>query len=332
MAERELRSAGGARWRLRSRSPRSHQELPAWTVALVEGDDAGYFGPGSAVWAVNGALPTLVAGVRALLLQTLHPGAMAGVHDWSRYHEDPLGRLDGTVRWIASTTFGDRRTAAAASARVARLHERVTGTYVDAAGTERPYSANDQDLLRWVHDAFTEAFLGAHETWGGPIPGGPDAYVREWAEAGRLMGVTDPPTSVAQLHAELDDFLREAKVDDRVVQAVRFIRKPGLPGFTGRVYPILFGGAVASLSPRHRQLLGLRRPWWPAITLTRLLLAAGARVLGATSPSERNARERIARLEREAANPFRIPPQRRASAPRSAEGSSMPRRDAACGS
>ena len=302
MAERELRSAGGARWRLRSRSPRSRQELPAWTRALVDGDDAGYFGPASAVWAVNGALPTLVAGIRALLLQTLHPGAMAGVHDWSRYNEDPLGRLDGTVRWIASTTFGDRATADAASARVARLHERVTGTYVDAAGVERPYSANDQVLLRWVHDAFTEAFIGAHETWGGPIPGGPDAYVREWAQAGRLMGVQDPPTSVAQLEAELEEFLREAKVDERVVEAVGFIRRPGLPGMTGRVYPILFGGAVASLTPRYRELLGLRRPWWPAITMTRILLASAARVLGRTSPSERNARARIARLAREAAH------------------------------
>lgn len=301
MAEQELRSAEGARWRLRSRLPRRHDELPAWTVALAEGEDAGYFGPGSAVWAVNGALPTLVAGIRALLLQTLHPGAMAGVHDWSSYDEDPLRRLDGTIRWIATTTFGDRRAAEAASARVARLHERVTGTYVDAAGAERPYAANDQVLLRWVHDAFTEAFLGAHETWGGSIPGGPDAYVREWAQAGRLMGLADPATSVAQLHAELDGFLREAKVDARVTQAVRFIRKPGLGGWTGRLYPILFGGAVASLEPRHRELLGLRRPWWPAVTMTRVLLVAGARVLGATSPSERNARARIARLERESA-------------------------------
>lgn len=286
-----------ARWRLRSRSKRSHQDLPAWTVALGEGADAGYFGPGSAVWTVNGSLPTLVAGVRALLLQTLHPGAMAGVHDWSRYHEDPLGRLDGTIRWVATTTFGDREAAAGASAHVARLHERVAGTYTDASGAERPYSAGDQELLRWVHDAFTEAFLGAHEIWGGPIPGGADAYVREWAEAGRLMGVAEPPTTVAELHAELADFLREAKVDDRVRDAVRWLRRPGLPGLTGFAYPILFSGAVASLPPRIRSLLSLRRPWWPAITLTRLALWIAARVLGPVSPSERNARARIARLE-----------------------------------
>ena len=288
--------ARGARWRPRGRIARSPQELPAWTRALAEGDDAGFFGPGSAVWAVNGALPTLVAGIRALLLQTLHPGAMAGVHDWSRYNEDPLGRLDGTVRWVATTTFGDRRSATAASAFVSRLHEHVTGTYTDAAGVERAYAANDEQLLRWVHDAFTEAFLGAHQTWGRAIPGGGDAYVREWAQAGRLMGVTDPPTTVAALHAEMSEFLREAKVDDRVVEAVRFLRRPGQPGLTGLVYPILFGGAVASLAPEYRRLLGLRRPRWPAITLTRIALAVAVVVLGPVSPSERNARARIARL------------------------------------
>lgn len=276
-------------------------EPPAWARALAEGDDEGFFGPGSAVWAVHGALPTLVAGIRALLLQTLHPGAMAGVHDHSRYREDPLGRLDGTIRWVATTSFGDRRAATEVCAFVSKLHERVRGTYVDARGDERDYSANDAELLRWVHDAFTEAFIGAHEIWGGPIPGGADRYVREWAQVGRLMGVADPPTTVAQLRGEMDAFLADAKPDERVVEAVRFIRKPGLPGLTGRAYPILFGGAVASLDPHYRELLGLRRPWWPAVTLTRVLLWSATRVLGRMSPSERNARARIARLERESA-------------------------------
>lgn len=287
-------SVGAARWHpIRRR----RQEPPAWTAALAEGDDAGFFGPGSAVWAVNGALPTLVAGIRALLLQTLHPGAMAGVHDWSSYRDDPRRRLDGTVRWVAVTTFGDRRSATAASAFVSRLHEHVTGTYVDARGVEREYAANDEELLRWVHDAFTEAFLGAHEIWGGPIPGGSDAYVREWAQAGRLMGVEHPPTNVDELRAELAALLVEAKPDERVAEAVRFLRRPGLLGLTGRLYPILFGGAVASLDPHHRELLSLRRPWWPAITMTRVLLALARRLVGGVSPSERNARARVARLE-----------------------------------
>ncbi|HZK59788.1 MAG TPA: oxygenase MpaB family protein, partial [Cryobacterium sp.] len=69
---------------------------PHWVDQIEQGDDAGFFGPGSASWAVHGGMATMVAGIRALLMQTLHPGAMAGVHDWSRYREDPLGRLSGT--------------------------------------------------------------------------------------------------------------------------------------------------------------------------------------------------------------------------------------------
>src|SRR3982751_3298262 len=77
-----------------------------WISEVGEGDDEGLFGPESAAWVVHGDMPTLVAGIRALLMQTLHPGAMAGVHDWSRYKTDTAGRLTGTIRWIVATTFG----------------------------------------------------------------------------------------------------------------------------------------------------------------------------------------------------------------------------------
>src|SRR5215218_6439588 len=76
-----------------------------WITEVGDGDDEGYFGPESPTWLVHGDMPTLVAGIRALLMQTLHPGAMAGVHDHSRYKEDSLGRLSGTVRWLVTTTF-----------------------------------------------------------------------------------------------------------------------------------------------------------------------------------------------------------------------------------
>jgi uncharacterized protein (DUF2236 family) len=271
--------------------------LAQWTYDLEEGEDAGFFGPGSAVWAVNGGLPTMVAGIRALLIQTLHPGAMAGVHDHSRYREDPMGRLDGTVRWVLTTTYGDRAQATAVSAFVTKLHHRVTGEYVDASGAERDYAANDPELLSWVHVAFTEAFIGAHEIWGGPIPGGPDAYVREWAKSGELMGVANPPTSVRQLREQLAAFTMEAKPDERVREAVRFLRRPNLEGNVGAVYPILFAGATASLPKTYRDLLGLRRPRWPAITATRLLIAfVGALSGSKRTPSERFARARIDRI------------------------------------
>ncbi len=269
-----------------------------WIASIAEGDDEGYFGPESAAWEVHAAMPTLVAGIRALLMQTLHPGAMAGVHDWSRYKSDPLGRLTGTIRWIVATTFGSKELADRESARVGRFHDRVSGSYPAAAG-DQAYSAHDPELLHWVHLAFTEAFLGCHETWGRPIPGGPDAYVREWAKAGELVGAPDSPTTRAELRAQLDDFRIRGVLrrDERVDEAVRFIRTPPLTG-TGPAYSILFAGAVASIPVEYRRLLGLRRAWWPAITLTRVVLwVAGRALAGSESPSARQlATARVARL------------------------------------
>jgi uncharacterized protein (DUF2236 family) len=239
-------------------------------------------------------MPTLVAGIRALLMQTLHPGAMAGVHDWSRYKTDPAGRLTGTIRWIVATTYGSTEMARRESERVSRFHDRVNG---DVDG--KPYSAHDPELLHWVHLAFTEAFLGCQETWGGPIPGGPDAYVREWATAGRLVGAPDSPVTRRELREQLDGFRTSGALrrDARVDEAVRFIRTPPLPR-TGAAYRILFAGAVASIPVEYRRLLGLRRAWWPAITTTRFVLWAAGRVLvGSPSPSARErAAARVARL------------------------------------
>ncbi|MDQ1579210.1 MAG: hypothetical protein QOE21_1897, partial [Microbacteriaceae bacterium] len=197
---------------------------PDWVQAMEDGEDAGLFGPGSAVWAVNGATPTLVAGIRALLMQTLHPGAMAGVHDWSRYREDPMGRLAGTVRWVLSTTYGDRAAAQASSAWVGRLHDHVAGSYGGADGVDVEYSAHDPALLSWVHVAFADSFLRCQETWGGSMPGGADAYVAEWAAAGDLMGVGNPPRSEEELRDQLAAFGPELQTNERVKDAVRFIR------------------------------------------------------------------------------------------------------------
>jgi uncharacterized protein (DUF2236 family) len=276
---------------------------PEWVVRLEEGNDGGYFEPGSATWTVHGGMSTIVAGTRALLLQTLHPGAMAGVHDWSRYREDPLGRLAGTIRWIFTVTYGDTAAATAASEWVLKLHERVTGSYLDAAGTERPYAANDPELLSWVHLAFTDSFLATAKLWGKPIPGGPDAYVREWAKAGELMGVQDPPRSESQLVAQLRTFHDSGtlKYDERVADAVRFIRRPPIARRLLPGYGVLFGGAVSSIPEPYRGMLRLRTPHLgpvplPAVGATRLTLGLIAQTLEKTPPSEVSAGRRRARL------------------------------------
>lgn len=277
-------------------------EVPAWILRLEDGEDAGYFGPGSAAWAVHGGMPTLVAGVRALLLQALHPGALAGVRDFSRYREDPLGRLAGTIQWIHTVTFGSRGQAVAGSEMVRSLHRRVTGSYVDGHGVERPYSANDPDLARWVHLAFTDAFLTAHENWGGPIPGGADGYVGEWATAAELMGVPDAPRSAAALRAEIDAVTDagELRGGPEVEEIVRFIRRAPLRRMLRPSYRIVFRAAVSTLEPRHRDLLGL-----PATAAERVLplhgatsaVLAGARtLLGPQTQAELAARRRLTRL------------------------------------
>lgn len=270
--------------------------VPEWVRALATGDDEGYFGPGSAVWAVHSGTPTIVAGIRALLMQTLHPGAMAGVHDHSRYQEDPLGRLAGTVRWVLTTTFADRAQAEAGCAWVSRLHERVQGEYTGPDGEPLAYRADDADLIGWVHCVFADAFIGSHETWGGPVPGGSDQYVREWATAGELMGMTDPPRSRAELDAAIAAYIPVLRRDARVDEAVRWLRRPDLGRGVGPGYRILFAGAVASLPPRYRRMLGLRRPWWPAITATRVMLAGMRLLLGSESSSVRYTRMRLDRL------------------------------------
>ncbi len=114
----------------RSCSPPSAGIRMGWRrgcESSAEGDDEGFFEPGGPAWTVHAGMGTLVAGIRALLMQALHPGAMAGVHDWSRYRQDPLGRLTGTVRWIVVTTFGTTDQARRETSRVMRFHGRVAG-------------------------------------------------------------------------------------------------------------------------------------------------------------------------------------------------------------
>lgn len=299
-ALRAGRRAHPFRDRLRMTFAGQVDDVPTWELELANGDDAGYFAPDSAVWAVHGSMATIVAGVRSLLMQALHPGAMAGVYDWSNYRADPLARLAGTIRWIFTVTYGDTAAAGRATEFVRRIHDRVCGEYVDAHGVRRPYSANDQDLLAWVHMAFTDSFLATHRIWGGPIPGGENAYVRQWAISAELMGVVDPPGSMRRLRAEMDAVYDagDLRADERVAEVVHFLKHPPLAKALRPGYQAIFSGAVASIDPKYRRMLGLHA--LPLSTgAASVALKAVGNALGEQGPSELAARERLKRLAAE---------------------------------
>ena len=242
---------------------------------------------------MHGGLPTLVGGIRALLMQALHPAALAGVMQHSRYEDDALGRLAGTTQWLTVVTFGDTTQADRECARVRGMHRRVHGTY-EVDGVTLPYDATDPDLLSWVHLAFTDSFLTTHLVWGGAIPGGPDAYVREWAKAGELVGVEHPPRSVADLKAQLAQRESQLRGGAKARQTAAFIRRPPLPLAAQAPYAVLLLGALSTMSARHLSMLGLPRvPRQIAKPAVGALLGGLALALGPTSPSQQAATTRV---------------------------------------
>ena len=311
------------RTRLRITFAGQAEGVPAWEEALERGDDAGYFAPDSAVWTVHGGMTPIAAGIRALLVQALHPGALAGVAEHSDYRADPLARLAGTIRWIFTVTYGDTAAARAACGYVRRRHLSVTGSYTDAAGAERPYSANDPDLAEWVHLAFTDAFLRSYEIFRGPVPQGADEYVSEWAVAGELMGVADPPRTEAALRARLQAYDDGGLLcgGERVEEVVRFLKAPPLDPMLLPGYKVLFAAVVDTLPERYRELLGLEHSRlgpvpMPSRLAGRIALGAVGATLQKVGPSELAARRRLARL---GILPSNVPP----AAP---DGDSPPRR------
>src|SRR5258707_14467184 len=155
------------------------------------------FAAGRPVRRVHGDSSMFVGGIRGLLLQSLHPLAMAAVAGHSGYRGDPWGRLQRTSYFLAITTFGRVRDAQEAIGRVRAIHERVTGTAPDG----RPYAASDPHLLTWVHIAEADSFLRAHCRFGAhPLDqAGRDGYVADMARIGAELGVPDPPRTEAEL-------------------------------------------------------------------------------------------------------------------------------------
>ena len=277
--------------------------VPPWARAMAEGSDEGLFGPDSAVWEVHGSVSTLVGGVRALLLQAAHPAALTGVTEHSRYESDPLGRLAGTTRWLTVTTFGATEVVAREAARVNGMHAKVTGEFGDRSGQARPYAARDPRFLLWVHCAFTDSFLKAHQRLGFPLQRGADRYVAEWSRSAVPLGLTTSPKSVAELESTLQDFRdRDLVATETTRRVVRFILHPPF-GRAGLVfYRILANAAIATLDEQDRRLLGLPKKSGLWLRAAYYGLRALSAILGHESPSQTLAKERIARVRASAVN------------------------------
>jgi uncharacterized protein (DUF2236 family) len=229
-------------------------------AAIRDADGPRWFAPDSPIVRVHSDASMFVGGMRALLLQSLHPLAMAGVAIHSDYRNDPWGRLQRTADFLAATTFGTSEMAEAAVARVRAVHERVRGIAPDG----REYAANDPHLLRWVHVAEVDSFLTAHQRHGArPLtPVECDGYVADTAVIARALGVPAPPTSMRALHDQIAQFRPELASTKEARDAARYlVLQPPLPLASRIPYSFIASAAVALL-PRWARL-PLRLPYLP---------------------------------------------------------------------
>ena len=271
-----------------------------WLGAVAEGEGPGFFTPDDAPWVIHADLATMPGGVRALLLQALHPGSLAGVRDHSRYKDDPLGRLAGTIQWLTVTTFASKESLLKESARIKSMHKNVKGTYTDARSDTKSYSAYHQDLLLWVHIAFTDSFLKSHQAYSStPIPGGADAYVKLWGESVRLLGLKQRPADASELNDALERFESELVVSDDTKEVIQWIYKAPLPGAAKVVYKLLFQAAYLTLDQRHQKMIGIKTlPAWIIQPATRMALSCMKFMLGDNDPLQDAARDRLARWKK----------------------------------
>ena len=242
---------------LRRRVAGPEAERRAHAIWLSPGERL--FSPDDPICRVQGHAGMYAGGIRALLLQSLHPLAMAGVGEHSGYRDDPWGRLQRTSEFIAMTTFGPAESAERMLDKINRIHETVSG--VDRQG--RPYSATDPHLLRWVHVAEIDSFLVAHQRYSRtPLTAAEaDRYVDQAAYVASRLGVVDPPRTVQALEDSLAAYRPELETTPGALDVVRFLlHDPPLPLAARPGFWMLAAGAVEMLPDYAREMLGLRYP------------------------------------------------------------------------
>ena len=262
-----------------------------WVRALADPGDDGWFGPGSTIWAVHADAATLVGGIRALLVQAMHPTVLAGFDQHSDYREDPETRLQRTATFVTVTTFGTSRQAEAACERVRRAHSPVRGTTPDGL----PYDADDPELLGWVHLALADSLAVAVQRFG-RTAFDLDRYLADMAVVGERLAAAHVPRDTVGLSAAWDHYLPQLAATPATAAAHAFLLDPPLPARIRYPYRVLAAAAVATLPSRLRPLVAARPllPDVPARVVGRAATRLLAVVLG-ESPAARAARTRTAR-------------------------------------
>ncbi len=223
--------------------------------------DPGLFGPDSTIWRIHGDFPAMLCGgISALMLQMLHPAALAGVWDHSSFRQDMLGRLRRTSQFIAVTTFGNTADARTLIERVKRIHLQVSG--IDNNGN--PYAASDPHLLTWVHVAETSRFLAAHLRYKNPAlsRAEQDRYYQEAAQVAIALGAEQVPCSVTDVAHYLQAIRPELCFDARTQEVMTLLMNAPAPGWQARPAMRTMLQAGIGLLPEWAQLQ-LQRPVSP---------------------------------------------------------------------
>ncbi|GAA1932879.1 oxygenase MpaB family protein [Streptomyces durmitorensis] len=207
-----------------------------------------WFPPDSPIRRVHGDSSMFIGGLSALLMQSLHPVAMAAVAGHSGFRGDPWGRLQRTSTFLATTTYGTASSAEAACARVRGVHERIRGFTDEGIA----YRASDPHLLEWVHVAEADSFLRAHQKYGArPLSIAEcDTYVAQTARIAQALGVLEPPRSLSALKARIGDYRSELACTPAALETTRYLLlRPPIPVVALPFYGVLASNAVALLPP-----------------------------------------------------------------------------------
>ena len=251
-----VRDSLGSALRTRVAGPDGERRM----MQLMDPSAPRWFADDRPIRRVHADAAMFIGGLRALLVQSLHPLAMAGVAQHSDYRTDPWGRLQRTADFLAATSFGPAEEAQRAIDVVNRVHERVVG----AASDGRTYSARDPHLLRWVHIIEIDSFLSTHQRFGEfPLDSaGCDDYVKDTAVIARKLGVPAPPESVRSLRDQISSYRGEIRGTKESRDAMRYLLfEPPLPPVARAAYSLLVAATLASLPRWSRPHLGL--PYLP---------------------------------------------------------------------